>query len=423
MHYALCILSITLHLEVFKGITSMYVKKLYAKNFRNIKDEQITFQSGINVLYGKNASGKTNALEAVYLFASGKSLRGSPEKDFISKGESSAKISLDFCSSRNMDVCRSMSLSLLGGNRKIMKYGYSDIPKMSEFLGHFRACTFTPDDLMLVKGSPEERRRFADISISQISPTFVRCLNDYPKILSQKNAILKKAQISGNIDKVYMEILNTKLAESSAVIVKQRAGFCENLQKYAKDIYRNISDEREIFGMKYVSRTKKNYGDEEFTKNAYFDIFSKGLEREMKYGVSLEGPHKDDIYFYIGKDAELERFERDCENGSATDDEIILDTSFMARAFGSRGQQRSVVLSLKLAQGELFRELCGEYPVFLLDDVFSELDYARRSYILSNTQNKQIIITCCDCDILGSFTDYNGIKVSDGKYTSDRAGE
>ncbi len=387
----------------------MYVKKLKAESFRNIDCQEIEFSTGINVLYGKNASGKTNALEAVYLFASGKSLRGSPEKELIERGADFGKISLDFVSSKNEDITRSMSLTFLGGGRKIMKYGYSDVPRMSEFLGHFRACVFTPDDLSLVKGSPEERRRFTDISISQLSPKFVHCLNSYHKVLAQKNAILKKAMLGGLEDRTYLEILNEQLAEAAAVIVKQRSGFCEMLCGYAEKIYRDISDEKEYFGMKYLSMTKRNYSDEEYTKNAYLELINKNIDREIKYGVSMYGPHKDDIYLCLGRDCVI-------PDSEMTEEKLISETEFSARSFGSRGQQRSVVLALKLAQGELYREKCGEYPVFLLDDVFSELDYARRSYILSDTDKKQIIISCCDCDILGDFKDYRGIRVENGKY-------
>lgn len=383
----------------------MQIKSLYAKNYRNILDEKIQFQKGINVLYGMNASGKTNALEAIYLFASGKSLRGSPEKEFIMRGKDSAKIALEFTDRKSDDI-KEMSLSFLGNNRKIIKYGYSDITKMSELIGHFRACSFTPDDLLLVKGSPEERRRFADISISQISPRFVHCLNEYFKLLSQKNAMLKKAQASGKIDSVYIDIINYQLAQRAGVIVKQRNGFCRSISEHAKRIYGEISDDRESFGMKYISQTKVNLDDEEYTKKAYIKLFEMNLEREIKYGMSLLGPHKDDIYFYVGKNCDLDVEKED----------LLFHDGFTAKAFGSRGQQRSVVLSLKLAQGELFRELCGEYPVFLLDDVFSELDSARRNYILSNISDKQIIITCCDCDIFGDFSDFHAIHAEEGKY-------
>lgn len=389
----------------------MYVKSILANNFRNISMQEIKFCKGINVLYGKNASGKTNALEAIYLFASGKSLRGSPEKDFIKKGEKMSKLTIDFESESAAGLTRSMSMTFLPGNKKIMKYGVSDVPRMSELLGHFRACVFTPDDLQMVRGAPEERRRFTDISISQIRPRFVHCLNSYFRILSQKNTILKNANITGKIDHDYLDVLNEQLASAASVIVKQRSGFCEKLSEYARDIYGSISDDRESFGMRYVSHTKHSFDDEEFTKDAYIKLFKKNAEREIKYGMSLVGPQKDDIYFCIGKNCEISLNKEIEEN-----EDIIFDEGFNARAFGSRGQQRSVVLSLKLAQGELFREMCGEYPVFLLDDVFSELDLARRSYILSNTENKQIIITCCDCDILGNFSDYHGIYVEDGKY-------
>lgn len=391
----------------------MNVKTLYAKQFRNISDEQIEFESGINVLYGKNASGKTNALEAIYLFASGKSLRGAAEKDFIQKETDKARISIDFCSERNPAYIKNMTMSFLKGNRRQMKYCGADVAKMSEFLGLFRACVFTPDDLLLVKGSPEERRRFVDISISQISPRFVHCLNDYMRLLSQRNILLKAANAGKALDKEYLSVINEQLSSLASVVVRQRAGFCENIYEYACKIYSDISSESELFGMKYISQTRKNYSDEEFTKNAFLELYEKNLDNEIKNGITLIGPHRDDLYFYVGKKDEVLKEEEIIDRSP----DSFFDRYTTARAFGSRGQQRSVVLALKLAQGELFYNKCGEYPVFLLDDVFSELDEKRRSYILSQNKGKQIIITCCDCDVLGSFKNYNKIHVQNGKFS------
>lgn len=391
----------------------MNVKTLYAKQFRNISCEQIEFENGINVLYGKNASGKTNALEAIYLFASGKSLRGAVEKDFIQKGTDRARISIDFCSEKNPDYIKNMTLSYFKGNRRQMKYCSADIAKMSEFLGLFRACVFTPDDLLLVKGSPEERRRFIDISISQISPRFVYCLNDYMRLVTQRNILLKNANIGKGLDKDFLFVINEQLASLASVIVRQRAGFCENIYGYACKIYSDISSESELFGMKYISQTRKNYSDEEFTKNAFLELYEKNLETEIKNGITLIGPHRDDLYFYVGRADEINKENEKLES----EKNDIFDRYTTARAFGSRGQQRSVVLALKLAQGELFYNKCGEYPVFLLDDVFSELDEKRRNYILSQNKGKQVIITCCDCDVLGSFRDYNKIHVQNGEFS------
>ncbi len=391
----------------------MNVKTLYAKQFRNISDEQIEFENGINVLYGKNASGKTNALEAIYLFASGKSLRGAAEKDFIQKDTDKARISIDYSTEKSPDRTKNMTMTFLKGNRRLMKYCGADVAKMSEFLGFFRSCVFTPDDLLLVKGSPEERRRFIDISISQISPRFVYCLNSYMRLLSQRNILLKTANIGKGLDKDYLFVINEQLSNLASVIVRQRAGFCENIYEYASKIYSDISSESELFGMKYISQTRKNYSDEKFTKNAFLELYEKNLEAEIKNGITLTGPHRDDLYFYVGKKDEILDEEEKYQNSP----ESIFDRYTTARAFGSRGQQRSVVLSLKLAQGELFYNKCGEYPVFLLDDVFSELDERRRNYILSQNKGKQIIITCCDCDVLGTFRDYNKIHVQNGQFS------
>ncbi len=382
----------------------MYVKELRAVNFRNIEEAKISFDKGINLLFGENAAGKTNALEALYLFASAKSLRQSSERDFIRRGFDFANISLDYVSDTTPDTTRNMAISYLRGNKKNMRYGGMSALRVSEFLGHFRACAFTPDDISLIKGAPEERRRFIDISISQISPRFVHCLNSYMRLLSQKNLLLRRAQAGETPDKVYLSVLNEKLSDTAAVIIKQRFGFCQSIYKYAKSLYGEISKERESFGMRYISQTKKNFDDEKYTKEKLLELFEKTAESEIKSGMATVGPHRDDVYFYIGE-------------GSAADEEFF-DSSHTARYFGSRGQVRSAVLALKLSQGELFHELLSEYPAFLLDDVFSELDTCRREFILERCAGRQVIITCCDSDILGDFRSYNGIFVKNGKYSS-----
>ena len=162
----------------------MYISSLYLSNFRNVSEQNISFQKGINVLYGKNASGKTNALEAVYLFASGKSLRLSPERNFIRRGQEAAKLLLEYKSDKRAGESQ-MSYTFTHKEGKFMKYNGVPVLKTSEFLGLFRACVFTPDDLTIVKGSPEERRRFIDISLCQMSPRFIRYLNDYSSLKEQ----------------------------------------------------------------------------------------------------------------------------------------------------------------------------------------------------------------------------------------------
>lgn len=391
----------------------MYVKSLAAWQFRNIQSEEIRLEKGVNVLYGKNASGKTNALEALYLFASGKSLRGSAERDFIRHGAEYARIHLTYVSERSPDAERRMSMTFMKGNRKALRCDGAEVARLSEFLGRFRSCVFTPDDLALVKGSPDERRRFMDSSLCQIRPRFVRCLNDYARLLAQKNNVLKNAKVTGSFDKTYMDVLNEQLAAAAGVIVRQRSAFCERLYEQAKPIYREISGGSETLGLKYVSQTKKNYADEAYTSAAYRRLFENALETEVRNGVALTGPHRDDVLFSIGKDSDLEK-----ELQAAEKEADLSAPTYAAKSFGSRGQQRSVVLALKLAQGELFYALCGEYPVFLLDDVFSELDARRRDTILSHMRDKQVVITCCDGDVLQSVGKYHGIYVENGTYRS-----
>jgi DNA replication and repair protein RecF len=383
----------------------MILKRFVAENFRNIEKCDINFRCGVNLLHGDNAQGKTNAVEGIYLFSRGKSFRAREDSELIRFGKEGFRIYIEY---EDKNKKGSFEYALFGKERLRKKNGYK-VSKISEMIGDFKAVLFYPDDLTLVKGGPEERRRFVDISISQISPRFVHCLNDYARLLAQKNAILKDGARGGRVDKDYLAVINEGLAEASSVIVRQRAGFCEKLYGHAQRIYGEISDDKELLGMRYVSQTRRDFSDTEYTKNAYLALYDKYYESDLKNGVSGVGPHRDDIYFYVGKSMEL------TEELSADD---LFDSSHTARAFGSRGQQRSVVLSLKLAQGELFKELCGEYPVFLLDDVFSELDFARRDYILKGSSDRQVIITCCDCDILGSFRGYNRIFVENGKYTA-----
>ncbi len=391
----------------------MRLLSIQTSAYRNLAGEKLELSDGINLLYGKNAAGKTNTLECAYIFASGKSFRAKQESELIKKGEQTARADIRLerktvtgsLSTEDMSVIWHNSKDL-GFVKRLLYRGY-EVPKLSEFLGVFRAVLFTPDHLSLIKGSPDERRRFMDIALSQLQPRYVYCMNSYLKILSQKNAYLKEAMISGKADIDYLDVLNLQLAKSAAVLIKQRSGFADLLKTYASEIYSRISGEKEGLNVKYVSSTKRDFSDAEATEKRLFDIYRAERETELKNGRTFYGPHRDDLMIYISN--RIPDSEIDLADGNSV-------SELAARTFGSQGQQRSAVLSIKLAEGEIFNSITGEYPVFLLDDLLGELDSDRRKMFADLIKDKQAIITCCDKDAMPDMKNISAVQVVGGRY-------
>lgn len=350
-------------------------------NFRNNDTATLPFSEGVNVICGKNAAGKTNILEAVFFFAAGKSFRSCKERDMIRFGEQDAKIEIDFSGSEGTHT---LAASLSRRRKKEMFRDGIKICRLSEYLGKFRAVVFTPDHLSLVKGSPERRRRFLDIAICQNAPKYVALLNEYNRVLLQKNALLRSFEASPQL----LEVYNERLAYLGAQISVRRYRYLSRLGKAAEEIHSEMSSGTEQLTLRYISPISSTITSEEESEKAYLALYKAKTAAELKCGVSLVGSHKDDFETQI----------------NARD----------ARLFCSQGQQRSAVLSLKLAEGELSKFYTGEYPVFLLDDILSELDVGRRSFILGNLVGKQVIITACE-DIPTPVD--NRIFVENGKYT------
>ena len=408
----------------------MKLEFLKAENFRNIENALITFTDGVNLLYGKNGAGKTNALEAIYLFAICKSFRTNKDSDFIMHSKEKASLSIGFCDAFTRENERKkMSIDIFSGEKKKMRYEGVTVSKISEFVGRFRAVFFTPDHLSLIKGSPDERRKFADMALSQIKPSYIKALNEYYRILSQRNALLRQAKISGKADKNLISVYSESLSEKASVITKQRAYFSEYLEKEASRFYKEISGQHEELFIRYLSSEKEDPKDQNKVKERYYSLYTSNIENEIKYGATKYGPHKDDLLFYIGKqrcdsffdeqsniscDLSDENAALECENKK---EQNMIE--FAARTFASQGQQRSAVLSLKLAEGEIIRSLTGEYPVYLFDDVLSELDSGRKNHLLSLFVDKQVIITCCDENAFEDSPVKNRIKVENGSYTKE----
>ncbi len=391
----------------------MLLKTLKTQNFRNLADNPPEFCDGINVLYGDNAAGKTNTLEAVYLFATGKSFRTRQEKDFIRHGESFTRAEIEYSG-----ICgnRSMAITYAAAGAKTVKGMQIEetmVDRVSEFLGNFRAVLFTPDHLELVKGAPEERRRLVDMALCQIKPRYVKSLNDYAKVLAQRNIYLKNAKIrSSRVDEDYLDVLNRQLAQAGAVIVKQRGLYCHKLSLLAGEMYSSLTGGSETLYARYMSRAIAGDGaDEEENASMLYNMYKKDVSRDVELGKTSHGPHHDELMIYVASRDEAENvFKRARESFC----EGLSD--FAARSFGSQGQQRSAVLSIKLSEGEIIKEKCSEYPVFLLDDLFSELDDSRRERLCEMFEDRQCIITCCDKASLPKKSHMKITNVKDGKY-------
>ena len=355
----------------------MYVKKLKLSGFRNYKSEEFEFLPDTNILYGNNAQGKTNALEALYLFSIGKSFRTQQDRELMNFGESFTKLSVEY---EDKVRTNEIEISIRRDRKKQIKINDVPISKMGDLIGKFCVILFSPDELNLTKGSPNARRRFLDIALSQMRPRYYHILRRYNKVLDQRNNLIKKLRFAQNAAaKDTLFVWNEKLSEYGMAIIDYRKQFVEKLYEYAKQIHGEISGEE--FEIRYKSAFN--------TIEEFKEKLDSNIEREIEQGFTMYGPHRDDIEILTeGKDI---------------------------KTYGSQGQHRSAVLALKLAQADMVFDDMGEYPVLLLDDIMSELDSVRRAYLVGKIKNKQVIITCTDADEVGVTDDVNFIHIEDGQ--------
>ncbi len=334
----------------------MYCKKIKYQNYRNIENAEVALDRGVNVFIGNNAQGKTNAIEAVYYFARGKSFRGAKDKELIRLGAECARVELEFCDNARE---RHHEFVLSDSEKRICKKEGVIIRRMSEFIGSFRAVLFSPEHLSIVKDGPAERRNFADVAISQLYPAYVAALTKYQKILLQRNSLLKEPY--SPIFQDTLAVLSEQLAAEAAVISKYRDEYVKKLDVKVRELISDMTCGRERAELRY---------SEPKTLEEYRNAFGMNVDKEIRAGTTLYGPHKDDITITL--------------NGGE------------ARVFASQGQQRSIALAMKLGEGELSRDETGEYPVFLLDDILSELDESRKAYVIGGLTDRQVLITTCE---------------------------
>lgn len=369
----------------------MQIKSLKLVNFRNNKHSELSFADGVNIIYGENAAGKTNILEGIFYFAAGKSFRSCKDRELVSFGEEGAAAELSF---KDRVKETRLGVKLYKNRRREFFRNGNGVTKLSEYLGAFRAVIFTPDHLNLIKGQPENRRRFIDMAICQSYPRYVSYLNEYNKIIIQKNALLKQEGDIG-YKRDMLGIYNEKLSSAAAAISFNRRRFLKQLEECAALQQEEISGGRESLKLKYNGCFEDEPETAEETRQAMLAYLNGKAETEILRGISLFGTHKDDFTIYLNG-----------KNG---------------RFFASQGQQRSAVLALKLAEGEMSRKITGEYPVFLFDDILSELDESRREIILRKTVGRQVIITACEKEYFSTLNTQNRIRVEKGMCIAEKA--
>jgi DNA replication and repair protein RecF len=362
-------------------------KSIEYKNYRNIEAARIEFSPHTTILYGKNAQGKTNMIEGVYMFALGKSHRAMRDSELVHFGCNSAETSLVYESGGRTST---LTMRIYNGHKRIFEKNGVRLSKLSDLIGNFRAVLFSPDTLAVVRDGPSERRAFLDVAISQIKPVYLGTLKKYNHILMQRNALLRLAKAGGGAPAIIE--WSEQLAQCAAYIAKARSEYTERINRHAKEFYHDMTgaaDRRDggelVLRYRGTSRTGGDYSDEARLRAIYFAQLTENIEREIMAGSTQYGPHKDDIEITIA--------------------------GHEARLYGSQGQKRSIAVAMKLAEGEVSREERGEYPVFLFDDVLSELDFVRRRYITSGIKGRQVIVTACDPAICRRMS-----KSQDGVY-------
>ncbi len=340
----------------------MKITELSLKNFRNYTEETFSFDDGINILTGANAQGKTNAAEALFFLCTGYSPRAKSDKLAIKSGETEAEISGTAISGYGKITVK---LRFFSSDKKRVFVNGVETLKIGELLGNINSVYFNPSELKLVQESPEDRRRFMNISLSQMSRNYFYALQRYNKILAQRNNLLKTPDVF--IIKETLPVWDLQLVKYAATIIKARNIFLTELAPLAEEKHAYLTGGKETLKMK----TESGYdGEEREIADALKTDLKNCMEKDMRLGFTTVGPHRDDIKFTL--------------NG--TD----------ARVFGSQGQQRTVALALKLAETETFKKRSGEYPVLILDDVLSELDKSRQKKLLSATDGIQTIFTAAD---------------------------
>ena len=361
----------------------MFVERLSLKNFRNIKSLNIELNNGVNIFYGDNAQGKTNIIESIYYCSMGRSHRTHIDKELINFNQKIASIQ---ASVKKENLSDKIDIHIRDDRKKFISVNSISIKKMGELFGVLNTVIFSPEDLQLIKNGPSERRRFMDMEICQISSVYYYNLKQYYKILKNRNMLLKRANSYNEITDE-LSIWDMQLVDYGVKLIKTRGAFIDSINNISAEIYSEISGNKERLRVEY----KPNLSCDEFESK-----LKKNIERDIYYGATSSGVHKDDMLFYINDND--------------------------ARDYGSQGQQRTICLCAKLAEMKIIESKTLSKPVLILDDVYSELDAKRQNYLTKYISDNQTLITSTGIDeVLKKFEKDNKVfYIKEGKISSKR---
>jgi DNA replication and repair protein RecF len=352
----------------------MYLEHLHLQRFRNYSEQSVTFESQKTIIVGNNAQGKSNLLEAIELLATLKSHRVSRDRDLVLEGEADGRV---FARVARLHSTSELSLILRSSGRRTVIRDREPLRRHFDFLGVLNAVQFSSLDLELVRGSPEVRREWVDTLLIQLEPLYVHILQQYNQVLRQRNALLKeirRKEVEGlspdNPGEYFSQLTlwDSQLAETGSRVTRRRARVLERLTPLARKWHESISGKTEALDIKYAPNVPWEWDDPIQVQKAFLEKIATRRMAERQLGTSVVGPHRDDVEFTIDRTP--------------------------AKSYGSQGQQRTLVLALKLAELQLLEEIVGEPPLLLLDDVLAELDPHRQNQLLDTIQDRfQTLIT------------------------------
>lgn len=347
----------------------MFIKNLKLRDFRNYKRLDLDFSKRFNIIYGDNGQGKTNILEAIFLCASGRSHRTSKDSELINIGNGSFFITLDL---NREDLDKIIEFSYSKEEKKKVKINEIPVKKIGDLIGNLNTVLFSPEDLLIIKEGPSERRRFIDITISQLKPSYFFDLQQYIKVLSQRNNLLKELQNKRSLIDT-LDVWDSNLLMLGSRIIKVRHEFLKKLNLKARENHSKLTNGKEVLSLKYSPSFRiENLENINDIEKGFEKILANSRERDIARMTTHYGPQRDDFELFLN--------------------ELNL------KLYGSQGQQRTAILSMKLSEIDIMKESTGKYPILLLDDVMSELDINRQEYLMNNLENVQTLITCTDKD-------------------------
>jgi DNA replication and repair protein RecF len=365
----------------------LHINQLILKDYRNYQDLDLNFSENLNVIYGMNGQGKTNILEAIFVAGFGSSFRTKRDKELINSASTETYIRAELSKSYGDYT---IEYTLKKDLKKEIKVNKNHLKKRSELFGHLNVVVFSPEDLKLIKEGPSERRRFIDREISNLKKKYCADLIEYHRILSQRNALIKKSRHKqSNLDMI--SIWDEQLASVGTSLMLERKAFIEKLNEVSYKLHLQITEEKEEIKLKYLPNIKVNSAEYDKIYMEFLNKLTQQLSNDVDKGYTTVGPHRDDLDIRV--------------NG--------IDV----KTYGSQGQQRTAALSLKLSEIEIIYDEIGEYPVLLLDDVMSELDKKRQNDLLKSLKSLQTIITITDTEsIIDAYLEEaNVIKIHNGQ--------